>query len=351
MKRLPLAAAALMAVSLLLPIGHEGEAIAYWPGAPAALLCALVAIAAAAALLRWHGHSLMPALAVAGLLIGAIPPLLMLWSGRSLGVAAPGLWLFVIGLGVLAWQAMEMLARAARAGLPGIAAPLLFGAWIVYLWEVVVVGFGVPQILLPAPHQIFSQIVNQSPVLWSDFRQTFLKAVLAGWAAGCALGFAVAVNVDPDVLVLDFRLEDAPRQLEAGLLLPPDIGIGGQHTARAAALGLERIEAVPRADVEDGLSLEARRDADEISAHAPLRRRVSGRNDAVAEIEAVIPRPDPGNFLTNLVGVHAPVFASSSQNGHRGRCVRQQVDYNIPSMHGFVPVVAVVLRFARSRSS
>ena len=196
MKRLPLAAAALMAVSLLLPIGHEGEAIAYWPGAPAALLCALVAIAAAAALLRWHGHSLMPALGVAGLLIGAIAPLLMLWSGRSLGVAAPGLWLFVIGLGVLAWQAMELSAPAPRAGLPGIAAPLLFGAWIVYLWEVVVVGFGVPQILLPAPHQIFSQIVNQSPVLWSDFRQTFLKAVLAGWAAGCALGFAVAVMID-----------------------------------------------------------------------------------------------------------------------------------------------------------
>jgi NitT/TauT family transport system permease protein len=196
MKRLPLIATALMAVSLLLPIGHEGEAVAYWPGASAALLCALVAIGAASALMPWRHISMMPALAVAGVLIGAIAPLLILWSGRSLGLGAPGLWVFVIGLGLLAWQAMEGLSRAAQAGLPGIAAPLLFGAWLLYLWEVIVVGFGIPQILLPAPHQIFGQIVSQADVLWGDFRQTFLKAVLAGWVAGCALGFAVAVTID-----------------------------------------------------------------------------------------------------------------------------------------------------------
>ena len=135
MKRLPLIAVALMTASLLLPIGHEGEAVAYWPGAPAALLCALVAIGAAAALMRWQSPSMTPALATAGLLIGAIAPLLILWSGRTIGLGAPGLWVFVIGLGLLAWEAMEGLSRAAQAGLPGIAAPLLFGAWLLYLWK------------------------------------------------------------------------------------------------------------------------------------------------------------------------------------------------------------------------
>ena len=58
------------------------------------------------------------------------------------------------------------------------------------------VGFGVPQILLPAPHQIGHQLASQAAVLWGDFRQTFLKAVLAGWIAGCGLGFLVAVAID-----------------------------------------------------------------------------------------------------------------------------------------------------------
>ena len=196
MKRLPLVAAGLMAFALLLPIGREGEAISYWPGAPASLLCVLVAIAASASLIRQQGFAMMLGLAVAGLLIGAVAPLSILYSGRSLGLGAPGLWIFLIGLGLLAWQAMEGLARATQAGLAGIAAPLLFGAWLLYLWEVAVVGFGVPQILLPAPHQILGQLVSQADVLWGDFRQTFLKAVLAGWVAGCALGFAVAVTID-----------------------------------------------------------------------------------------------------------------------------------------------------------
>jgi NitT/TauT family transport system permease protein len=77
-----------------------------------------------------------------------------------------------------------------------LAAPLLFGLWLLYVWEIAVVGFGVPQILLPAPHQIGHQLASQAPLLWGDFRQTFLKAVLAGWAAGCSLGFIVAVLID-----------------------------------------------------------------------------------------------------------------------------------------------------------
>ena len=196
MKRLPLIGAGLMATALLLPAGREGEAAAYWPAAPAALLCALAAIAAAAALARRRRVAADIGIAVAGLLIGAAAPLMILSTGRVLGLAAPGLWLYVIGLGVLAWEAMEGLARARAAGLPGIAAPLLFGAWLLYLWEIVVIGFGIPQILLPAPHQILDQLAGQSATLWSDFRQTFLKAVLAGWAAGCGLGFLTAVLID-----------------------------------------------------------------------------------------------------------------------------------------------------------
>ncbi|HXV24629.1 MAG TPA: ABC transporter permease [Alphaproteobacteria bacterium] len=196
MRRLPLIAAALMAVALLLPVGLAGEATLFWPGAPQALICALAAIAVAAALARPRTFPLSHVLPTIGLLVGALAPLLLVFSGRSLGLGAPGVWVFVIGLGLLAWQAMEGLARSARTGASGIAAPLLFGAWLLYLWEVVVVGFGVPQILLPSPHQIFAQLTSHSTLLWADFRQTFLKAVLAGWALGCGLGFLTAVLID-----------------------------------------------------------------------------------------------------------------------------------------------------------
>jgi NitT/TauT family transport system permease protein len=196
MRRLPVVAAGLMALSLLLPIGREGNAVAYWPGAPQALIAALVAIASAAALSRRRNVAAAHGVAAAGLLVGAFAPILITFSDHTLGLAAPGLWIYVIGLGLLAWQTMEGFAQAAPPGLPGIAAPLLFGAWIVYLWEVVVIGFGVPQILLPAPHQILTQLAGQADLLWGDFRQTFLKAVLAGWALGCGLGFLTAVLID-----------------------------------------------------------------------------------------------------------------------------------------------------------
>lgn len=77
-----------------------------------------------------------------------------------------------------------------------VVAPLAFGIAILLLWQVTVVGLGVPSILLPAPSQIGHQLVAQAGMLWLDFQQTFLKSVLAGFAMGCGLGFAVAVITD-----------------------------------------------------------------------------------------------------------------------------------------------------------
>ena len=37
---------------------------------------------------------------------------------------------------------------------------------------------------------------RSTAILWADFVQTFLKAVLAGWAIGCAAGFLVAILAD-----------------------------------------------------------------------------------------------------------------------------------------------------------
>ena len=52
-----------------------------------------------------------------------------------------------------------------------------------------------PQVLLPAPSQIWARLVASVPTLAADFVQTF-KAVLAGYAMGCGSGFVVAILVD-----------------------------------------------------------------------------------------------------------------------------------------------------------
>ena len=67
---------------------------------------------------------------------------------------------------------------------------------MIYLWEIAAVGFGVPQVLLPAPGMIGERFVGSLDILWDDFQQTFLKAVLAGYILGCGSGFLVSILVD-----------------------------------------------------------------------------------------------------------------------------------------------------------
>jgi NitT/TauT family transport system permease protein len=78
----------------------------------------------------------------------------------------------------------------------GLLVPALFGVAILVLWEGITRGFGVPTILLPPPSMIWARLTASLPLLWADFRQTFLKSVLIGWALGCGLGFIVAILID-----------------------------------------------------------------------------------------------------------------------------------------------------------
>ena len=81
--------------------------------------------------------------------------------------------------------------RAAR-----LAVPLVFGITILVIWEGIVRGFNVPSVLLPPPSMIWARLISSVPTLWADFRQTFLKSVLVGYALGCGLGFLVAILID-----------------------------------------------------------------------------------------------------------------------------------------------------------
>ncbi|GIL01125.1 MAG: ABC transporter permease [Alphaproteobacteria bacterium] len=102
---------------------------------------------------------------------------------------------------LVAWAANEWLVRLRPSGpltarAQSIAVPLLFGVTLLVIWEGFTRGFAVPSVLLPPPSAIWARLVSSVPTLWADFRQTFLKAVLAGYFLGCGLGFVVAILID-----------------------------------------------------------------------------------------------------------------------------------------------------------
>ena len=125
--------------------------------------------------------------------------------------SAPGpvFWCQLVGAWLLAWAAVEQLSRVGtrspslpaplRAPLRhalGLLMPLLFGTWLLLLWECLVRGLDVPQVLLPPPSMIAERFVTSPSILWADFQQTFLKSVLVGWAIGCSVGFLIALAID-----------------------------------------------------------------------------------------------------------------------------------------------------------
>src|SRR5512140_2471428 len=78
--------------------------------------------------------------------------------------------------------------------------------------------------------------------------------------------------------MLDLRLQHLVREEEAVLAVRvPGVGVDREHALRASPLALEREEAVPRADVEDGLAGEVFRNLEEFEpapetpADVPLR--------------------------------------------------------------------------------
>lgn len=116
------------------------------------------------------------------------------------GAVGLGYWCLVVAAWLTAWvfvqSLVELKSRSAGARRAlNVLIPVFFGLWILLLWEIVVRGFGIPQVLLPAPSQIWGRIVSSATTLAIDFRQTF-KAVLFGYCAGCLAGFVVAILAD-----------------------------------------------------------------------------------------------------------------------------------------------------------
>jgi NitT/TauT family transport system permease protein len=117
------------------------------------------------------------------------------------GTALTPYFLVLAAAWLLAWLSVSLLSalrpidRTARSAIRLII-PVIFGIWILILWEGIVRGAGIPFVLLPAPSQIAARFAGSTPLLWADVQQTVFKAVLAGYVMGSGLGFLTAILAD-----------------------------------------------------------------------------------------------------------------------------------------------------------
>jgi NitT/TauT family transport system permease protein len=117
------------------------------------------------------------------------------------GSAHAPYYLLLAAAWLLAWRCVTILSemkpanRAAKT-LLGLLIPVIFGVWILIIWEGVVRGAGIPFILLPPPSAIGARIATSIPILAADVRQTIFKAVIAGYVIGCGSGFLTAILAD-----------------------------------------------------------------------------------------------------------------------------------------------------------
>jgi NitT/TauT family transport system permease protein len=188
-----LAAFGLLA-ALALPLSSETvPGLASRPALFAATLAAAVLFALAP---RWA--ALSASFGLLGVVLGCAVTLNLLADPDIAGFAEWGFWLLTLATWLGAALTLTRLAAMRTAGgamhwIQDLAIPLLFGAFLIYLWEVAVRGFGVSPVLMPAPSSTARRLVASLPVLREDFVQTFLRSVLAGYAIGCGAGFFVAV--------------------------------------------------------------------------------------------------------------------------------------------------------------
>ena len=117
------------------------------------------------------------------------------------GEAALGYWLFIIAIVGLVWLNLSALGSAQPRTKLGerfqlLIIPILFGICFIFLWQVVVVGFGIHQVLLPSPSMIGDALVGSTSTLRADFHQTFIREVIPGFIMGNCAGFFVALIAD-----------------------------------------------------------------------------------------------------------------------------------------------------------
>ncbi len=110
-------------------------------------------------------------------------------------------WIVVVAIWLAAWALNVWLAKRPLAlgwtsQIRDLVVPAIFGLSLLFLWQMIVRGFAVPSVLLPAPTDIATKFGAALPTLWADFVQTVIRAVIPGWLIGNLAGFLTAILCD-----------------------------------------------------------------------------------------------------------------------------------------------------------
>ena len=206
-QRLATLAALFAALSFVLPLGFTTAGAALrWPSLAAPLVFACCGLFTAMLAVVRPPSELGPALGLAFFsVLAALAPMILLATDVVAALDATswhgGFWSYVIALALLAITGVRRLAAldagsGVEAWVSRYGTPLLFGAWVIVFWQLLVRAFEVPQVLLPAPSVVWHALIASFGTLAGDFEQTVLHAVLIGLVGGCALGFVTGVLID-----------------------------------------------------------------------------------------------------------------------------------------------------------
>jgi NitT/TauT family transport system permease protein len=103
--------------------------------------------------------------------------------------------LLLIGSLLAGGLVLVLLARDDRPAFR-MATPVVFGLLLLWLWQIICIGYDVPLVLLPPPSRIGIAVATHLPTLAADFRQTFVRAVIPGWLIGSGTGLMAAIALD-----------------------------------------------------------------------------------------------------------------------------------------------------------
>jgi NitT/TauT family transport system permease protein len=190
-----------LVLALILPIAiRDGDISVYLLGlgGPAVVVVLLLGLASVVAM-RAASPIIVSVILALGAHAGAVYGLWLLPQVQ--GSVASGFWGLIVAAWFVAWalvvhltKTMPVTPTGARAS--RLLVPTVFGIWLLLMWEYLVRGFDIPLILMPPPSAIGAKIAETTNILWADFVQTFMRAVLAGYAIGCLAGFTVALAAD-----------------------------------------------------------------------------------------------------------------------------------------------------------
>lgn len=132
------------------------------------------------------------------LLVGSVITGALLLAEVPTDTAEPAaaFWLLVLAQAMLVCTSVQRLAMLDSPRWAGTLTAVVFGLWALCFWQLLVRGFAVPRVLLPAPVDILIALFTQADKLAGDFVQTVLKSVLSGYVLGSGLGIAVGIAIE-----------------------------------------------------------------------------------------------------------------------------------------------------------